>query len=273
MYRTAPISHCLFIALVITGCASVKLLNSNKEFVSLMQQSAEATRLHDTAVLDAITYASAMEGLQSEFAANGDNAVKAAKAAKTDPAKASLLNVAVRSYLKSGGARDMQLLASADTGLDACSRLSDLDALPTTCGYFHIVIPQAVSNEWQRKTAIVKRKQATLANDEMLTAEDGKTLIASARGFLAQLTALENARPKIDFDNAGENLTLAFERQQNIFFCNAQSALISLRLVVETGVDWNKAQEERQAHELERAQKTKLKAREGGLPADVCNPR
>ena len=270
MLKTTHILIGIVIVLVIAGCSSMKLLDSNKEFVSLMQNSAEAKRLHDTGIIDPVAYESIKEELKAAFATNGDRAVKAAKEAKTDQSKASLYNVAVRSYLKSGGVRDQQILTTASNGIDACSRLKGLDALPTTCGYFHIVIPQAVSNEWQRKVDIIKRKQNNLANGERLVAEDGKILIAAARGYLAQLQALEDAKPKIDFASAGEHLETSFRTQQDILFCNSQSTLISLRLVISTGDDWNKEQEQGQARELMDSQKARLEQRPGGFPADTC---
>ncbi|MEM7361226.1 MAG: hypothetical protein AAF431_19235 [Pseudomonadota bacterium] len=261
----------LTVAIAFTGCSSLKLLDSNKQFVSLMQQSQEADRLRKADVIDAIAYEATIEGLQTDFANNGDQAVKAAESAKTDAAKASLLNVATRSYLNSDGLRDQQLLASADAGIEACSRLTGLNALPTTCGYFHIVIPQAVSNEWRREVEDIKRRQATLTPQEMLTVEEGKTLVAAAKGFISQLEALEDAQRRINFDISGENLKTHFSRQQEILFCNAQGALISLGLVVESGENWNRAEEERGARVLLQEQKSKLKAREGGLSPDACN--
>ncbi len=118
-----------------------------------------------------------MERLEADFAANGDRAVKAAEEADTDQSKASLLNVAVRSYLKAGGAKDQDLLSSQEKGLNSCSRLSGDNALPATCGYFYIVVPQAINNEWARKIYVIERKQKKLADDEWSPVEDGKTLV------------------------------------------------------------------------------------------------
>ena len=234
----------LILAFALLGCASVHLLNANQEFTSLMQQAAQADQLLNEHTLDRPSYESTMEGLRIAFANNGDVAVKAARAATTDQSRASLLNVAARSYLKSGAVAEAKIPTIADEGLDACSRLSSLDALPTTCGYFRIVVPQAVNEDWARQVDAVKAREPKFAGQQPLSVEDGKLLVRASEAFFGQLDALSGIENKLDLATAGEGLTKVFYDQQNIFFCNAQSALISLRLVVETGDGWNRAAEE-----------------------------
>lgn len=68
-----------------------------------MQESATAERMNTRGEFDPLAYDAEMEKLETDFATNGDRAVKAAEEADTDQSKASLLNVAVRSYLKASG--------------------------------------------------------------------------------------------------------------------------------------------------------------------------
>lgn len=270
MCRTLRILLYLSWLCLLAGCASVKLINTNQEFVSLMQQSAEAERLREAGTLDPPAFDTAMEGLRVSFAANGDEAARAARAAETDQSKASLFNVAVRSYLKSGALGDAEIPTIAREGINACSRMSGLDALPTTCGYFYIVIPQAVNNEWQRKVAVIKRKEKGLSIDENLSVADGEMLVEAAGQFFKQLTMLTDAEGDIDFGNAGENLRSSFTRQQDIFFCNARTALNTLDLVVKTGENWDRDDEMADARAPEAGHLASLQQRHEQFPIDTC---
>lgn len=257
------------LALLLMGCESARLLNANQQFTSLMQQEAQAKQLLNDQTLDETAYDSALEGLRVEFAENGDVAATAARSATTDQSKASLFNVAARSYLKSGALADSKIPAIADEGLDACSRMSGLETLPTTCGYFFVVVPQAVSNDWTRQVDAVKRRANALPNDGTLSVEDGKLLVRAAEGLFGQLDALSSAEQKID-RNAGENLTKSIHIQEDKIFCNARSALISLRLVVETGEGWNRTNEEARVRVTERAHREALQQRPGGFSDEAC---
>jgi hypothetical protein len=255
----------VILGFTLLGCASVNLINANQEFTSLMQQAAQAERLLNDHTFDQASYESAMEGLQLAFANNGDVAVKAAAAATTDQSKASLLNVAARSYLKSGPVAETKIPAIADEGLATCSRLSGLDALPTTCGYFHIVVPQAINEDWARQVDAIKAREPMFAGQQPLSVADGKLLVRATEAFFAQLDALSSVENKLDLASAGEGLTKVFYNQQNIFFCNAQSALISLRLVVEAADGWNRAAEESRLRSNESTHLAELRSRPVGF--------
>ena len=257
----------LYLALIclVGGCASVKLLNTNQEFVTLMQQSAEARRLHREGTFDQYAYDAAMEGLRASFDANGDEATKAAEAAETDQSKASLLNVAARSYFQSGAVGEGKILAIADEGKKTCARMNDLGDLPTTCGYFHMVLPQAINDEWQRKINPIVERIDGLASEENLSVDEGKTLVRATEQFFAQLDALENAEGEIDFVNAGGNLRNSFSRQQDILFCNAQEAINSLDVVVPLGENWNRDDEKAAAEATESRHLQKLNGRTEGF--------
>lgn len=231
------------LCLALGACQSATLIELNRDFVTLSQQQAEAKRLNDQGVLGSTDYGSAVEGYQAEFAKNGQKAEESAKRAETPQNKASFLNVAVRSYLKSGPQGDFKIPDLAEQGLEQCAseEMQGLNALPVTCGYFHVVVPQAVNNETVRDIAPLQRKAKRVRkSSEFLVADEGKRLEIGFGTFLDQIDALERARPNIDWDNVDPAFQEVFEGQKRIFFCNAWDTRRYFSDVVETGPGWNR---------------------------------
>lgn len=100
--------------------------------------------------------------------------------------------------------------------------------------------------------------------------EDDKTLAEAMQRFIKQLEALEEAKSKIKFVDAGENLAVYFRKQQDMIFCNASDTLPMVELVVESSDDWDRQQEEAEGNQKLGRQRAKLETRENGLPADTC---
>ena len=231
------------LCVALAACESVTLIELNRDFVSLSQQEAEAKRLNDQGVLGFADYQAAVEGYQAEFAKNGKKAEESAEQAETPQNKASFLNVAVRSYLKSGPLGDFKIPDLAEQGLEQCSseEMQGLNALPVTCGYFHLVVPQAINNETVREVAPLQRKAKRIRpSGGFLDAEEGKQLESGLGTFLDQVDALERASPNIAWDNVDPAFRKVFERQKRIFFCNAWDTRRYFSDVEETGPGWNR---------------------------------
>ncbi len=90
------------------------------------------------------------------------------------------------------------------------------------------------------------------------------------QSFIKQLEVLEGAKSRIKFVDAGENLAVYFRKRQDIIFCNAFDTLSMVELVVESGDDWDRQQEEAEGNQKLDRQRAKLETRENGFPADTC---
>ena len=68
--RIITIKSCLSALLIggLTACESATLIDLNKDFVTLMQQTEEAKQLHRSRVLDTTNFDSAIEGFRVAFA-------------------------------------------------------------------------------------------------------------------------------------------------------------------------------------------------------------
>lgn len=233
------------LAVATSACQGITLIQLNREFVTLAQQEHEAHRLRESRELDQANYESALEGIQVAFRENGDRAVEAADGADTPQSKVSFLNVAARSYLMSGNAGDTEIPDIAQQGRDECEgqALQGLNALPVTCGYFHLVVPQAILNEAQRAVGMLKKRAAVAQNASprgYLPAEDGRRLEAALNSSLAQVQAIDGAETEIDWTNADPDFRQAFDRQKTIAFCNAYFAWALLDDIQAVGPDWNR---------------------------------
>lgn len=258
------------------GCSSVSLVEGNRDFVALVQQSNEAKRLHEAGTLDDASYESANEGYRTAFAEAGQKAVAAAEKADSDQAKASFLNLAVRNYLLAGPAGEVEVPTLSEEGLAVCGKetMQGLNGLPVTCGYFHIATAQAVNNEWARKVAGIKREAARARRrspPEKLDSAKGLELERAHEAFLGQLVELEGNEQKIDWDNAPQRFREVFNRQQNIVYCNAEIAVLLLSDVVPSGAGWDRAAVQSSLEKAEADARRMLEAREGGLPEDTCS--
>jgi len=137
----------LFCLAALAACGSVDLIELNNNFTELSRQTAEAERSLDTGAIDRVEYENLVEVNRVSFEENGDRAVAAAGEADSPRQQVSFLNLAVRSYLSSGPAADTKIPDLAEQGIELCAdeALQGLNALPVTCGYFHIGSAQAVS--------------------------------------------------------------------------------------------------------------------------------
>lgn len=267
-----------FGALIIVGlaaCQSATLIDLNREFVSLVQQTEEAKRLHRSGVLDTPNFDAAIEGYRVAFAETGDKAADAAGKAQTPQNKASFLNVAVRSYLKSGPFGDAKIPDLVAQGHKECSAkgMQDLKALPVTCGYFYIAVPQAVNNEWQREVVVLQRRAKDLRTPprRYLTASEGQRLKRAFAAFIGQLEAIETGTREIDLTNADQRLRAVIYRQQDIFLCNARSTRLLLDDVVKKDGPWEREAIKAQLKQEEKAWVDKLTTRAVKFPRDTCD--
>ena len=274
--RIITIKSCLSALLIggLTACESATLIDLNKDFVTLMQQTEEAKQLHRSRVLDTTNFDSAIEGFRVAFAETGKKAVESANKAETPQNKASFLNVAVRNYLKSRPVGDTKVPDLAKQGIAACTSkdIRGLKALPVTCGYFYIVVPQAISNEWQRKVTVLQRQAEELRKPprKFLTSAQGKQLQEAFGRFIGQLDALETTAQKIDWTNADKKLREGFNRQQDIFLCNARGAHLLLTHARKTDGTWDRDAVKTQLKTKEDEWVNELKEREVKFPKDTC---
>ena len=120
-------------------------------------------------------------------------------------------------------------------------------------------------NEWQREVDPIEGRIDDLTGADALSIDEGRSLVAAAAQFFAQLDALEASESNIDFVNAGESLKVAFARQQDIIFCNAREALNSLDVVVQSGENWDRDKQIALAREPEGGHLDKLEQRPDGF--------
>lgn len=227
----------------LTACASTTLLELNQEFVNLTQQTEQAKSLKEVGDLDAADFESVIQGYRAAFVENGKRAEDSARKAKTAQNRSSFLNVAVRSYLKSGPLGESRIPDLAEQGIRECASkaMQGLNALPVTCGYFHVVVPQAVNNELSRKLVILIKKEEMLrGNGIQLSVNDGKALRAIIDQLLEQVDALNNAHNKIIKTDADPDFEKFVVNQQHIIFCNAEDAQLLINQTVKIGDDWNR---------------------------------
>lgn len=235
----------LLVALALGACESVNLIELNGNFAQLSAQAADAERdLNERRISDA-DYDTLIEVNRESFAVNGDMAVEAAGEAETPRSKASFLNLAVRSYLRSAALRDRRIPDLAQQGRDLCrgAAFQGVNDLPVTCGYFHIVEVQAVANEATRRVTELSRKARNNrgpGDPPPLSAEEGRDLDAALNLLLDQVDAIERAKAGIDFDNADPKFKAVIPRQKVFFFCNADEALARYPDVVKSGPDWDR---------------------------------
>lgn len=267
-----------FAALIAAGlaaCQSVTLIDLNREFVALVQQSEEAKRLYRTGGLDRPNYDAAVDGYRVAFAQTGDKAVDAAGKARTPRNKVSFLSLAARSYLKSGQVGDAKIPDLAARGRKECAAkgMEGLNGLPVTCGYFYIVTPQAVSNEWQRKVEVLRRRVQKPPNQPrgVLTASDGQALKRAFAGFIGQLDAIETNMRQIDLANADQRFRGVIYRQQNIVLCNARRTRRLTLDVDPKDRSWDRESVKSELKREEDAWVTKLRMRPVGFPDDTCS--
>lgn len=242
--KTLQLGLGVLVIAALSACESNKLIDLNNNFVLLSKQAAEADRSHEDGILNDVEHESLIEVNRMSFAENGDLALEAAGAADSLRSEASFLNLAVRSYLQSGAVADSKIPGLVQQGLEVCKDpdLQGLNGLPVTCGYFHIVIPQAINNETLRTVEALNRK--ALANQvdggpRPLTATDGQALTDAFDRFLAQIDAVEAVRNQIAFGDADPRFAQAVQRQKQIFFCNAFGTL-ALFGRAESGPDWDR---------------------------------
>jgi hypothetical protein len=229
----------------LAACGSIDLIELNNNFTQLSQQSAEAERSLRDNEIDRVQYETLVEVNRVSFEENGDKAVEAADEAATLRQQVSFLNLAVRSYLNAGAPADTKIPDLAEQGIELCADedLQGLNALPVTCGYFHIVSAQAVSNESLRDLDALAVKAAANppGSGPPLSAEDAAVLQRAFNRFLAQIGEIDKAAAEIDLANADPQLAVAIERQKVIFYCNAFDALARYGDTPPTGPDWDRA--------------------------------
>jgi hypothetical protein len=229
----------------LAACGSIDLIELNNNFTQLSQQSAEAERSLRAEEIDRVEYENLVEVNRVSFEENGDLAVEAAGEADSPRQKVSFLNLAVRSYLNSGPAADTKIPDLAEQGIELCAdeALQGLNALPVTCGYFHIVSTQAVSNEALRdlEALAVKAAAKPPGSGPSLTAEEAAILRRAFDRFLSQIGQIDKAAAEIDLANADLQLAAAIERQKLIFYCNADDALALYPETPPAGPAWDRA--------------------------------
>ena len=235
----------LFLVAVLSACGSVTLIELNNDFARLSEQAADAERRLRDGDLGAIEFATLIEVNRLSFAQNGDKAVDAAADAGSPQSRASFLNLAVRSYLNSGPIADGKIPDLVDQGISLCQApdLQGLNALPVTCGYFHIVTAQAINNEALRLLETLSNKAIAnrdSAEEGPLSADDGLALQGAFDTFIEQISQIDEAGAVVDLANADPRFEDALERQKTIFFCNAFDALFRYDDVVESGPDWDR---------------------------------
>jgi len=229
----------------LAACGSVDLIELNNNFTELSRQTAEAERSLDTGAIDRVEYENLVEVNRVSFEENGDRAVAAAGEADSPRQQVSFLNLAVRSYLSSGPAADTKIPDLAEQGIELCAdeALQGLNALPVTCGYFHIVSAQAVSNEALRdlEALAVKAAAKPPGSGPSLSVEEAAVLRRSFDRFLSQIGQIDKAAAEIDLANADPQLGAAIERQKLIFYCNADDALALYPETPTAGPAWDRA--------------------------------
>lgn len=231
----------LFLAAT-AACSSIDLIELNNNFAQLSQQSAEAKRSLHAEEIDRVQYETLVEVNRVSFEENGDMAAEAAGEADSPRQKVSFLNLAVRSYLNSGPRADTKIPDLAEQGIELCAdkALQGLNALPVTCGYFHIVSAQAVSNEALRDLeALAVKDEENPGPGPSLTAAEGAVLRQSFDRFLSQVGEIDKAAAEIDLANADPQLAAAIDRQKLIFYCNAEDALALYPETPLTGPAWD----------------------------------
>ncbi len=240
-------------AMLLSACESSTLLELNSNFVALSEAHvASASRLRGDNGPDAASFSAAFENVQVAFAENGDKAVVAAKMAESAQMKVSFLNIAVRSYLKSGPVADHKIVDLTRQGIGLCKTeaLSGLNSLPVTCGYFHLVGPQAVANAELRSVKFLESKakrldvlrQANRLEKEKakLSISEGIELDKSARSILDQIESLDKSRNKINWDAVDPNFKIIFDRQSDIFICNASDIAQYIKRFVRKNSAWDR---------------------------------
>lgn len=241
----ARVSFALFLVAVLSACGSATLIELNNDFARLSEQAANAERqLRDDDLSD-IEFATLIEVNRLSFAQNGNRAVVAAEEASSPQSRASFINLAVRSYLNSGPVADDRIPDLVEQGTSVCKapELQGLNALPVTCGYFHIVTPQAINNEAQRTLEALARKAIAnrdSAEDGPLSADDGIALRGAFDLFIGQISEIDQASTKGDLASVDPRFKDAIARQKLIFFCNAVDAFVRYDDVVPTGPEWDR---------------------------------
>jgi hypothetical protein len=231
------------------ACEATSLMELNTNFDQLVEQAEEHETLispsSKNAIENEMEYAMLMEVNQESFAANGHAALAAAEETDDPRNEASFLNLAARSYLKSGPVAEARVPDIAERGISLCKTdaFKGLNALPVTCGYFHIVVPQAVANKINRDLLSLARKardNREISDTPPLSANDGRLLQNSIRDVLLEVEQIEKAEPLIDLKNSDPRFARAIDRQKLILFCNANGAIGYFKEVVERDQDWER---------------------------------
>jgi hypothetical protein len=256
-------------AVVLAGCESTSLIGANQEFVSLVERSEQAKALQATGEVDETNYALTMDALRQSFDANGRAAEAMAARTPDQNTRASFLNVAVRSYLKSGPLGEGKVPGLAEAGWQTCQSGSPpvMTMLPTTCAYFLVVTPQAVQNAQVRELAELRSRIRAARSSGGAPVEDARALENLFVSLIRQVETLDERAASGAFSNANPRFLEAVYRQQDIMYCNADDARLAVLDMPESGEGWSRAEVEAgMKRDLDRV-KGKLDAREGrGVP-------